>query len=89
LEVIVIVSVGLAAWEVLACLTGLPKITDLAHTWPWGIFVWAWVVWLVVHLVRSGEPTLQVQVYVLYLIGSATWLVATIVLLGRELELWR
>jgi hypothetical protein len=33
--------------------------------------------------------TLNVAVYVLYLAGSATWFVATALLLGRELGWWR
>ena len=87
---IVYASLLLLAWEVFATRFGFPLITDLSHTWPWSILVWGYVIWLVIHFVNAGvqQLPLQIGVYGLYLIGSATWLLATGVLLGRELGWW-
>lgn len=91
LAVIVFAGLLLLAWEVFATRFDLPVITDLSHTWPWSILIWGYVIWLVTHLVNAGvqqQLPLQVGVYALYLIGSVTWLLATAVLLGRELGWW-
>jgi hypothetical protein len=87
--VIVYVSLALLAYEVLATHFGWPLITDLSHTWPWCVLVWTYVAWLGLHFARAAELPLQVNVYALYLAGSLTWFVATLLLLGREVGLWR
>ena len=36
-------------YEWFAVATKKPKVSDLSHRWPWGLFVWGWIVMLVVH----------------------------------------
>lgn len=48
------VSIVLAAYELLALLTGRPTVTHLSHTRV-GLFVWLWLVALAVHLVRGDS----------------------------------
>lgn len=48
------ISIVLAAYEVLAWITGRPTVTRISHTRV-GILVWLWLVSLTVHLIRGDE----------------------------------
>lgn len=48
------ISIVIAAYEVLAWVTGRPTVTRISHT-RLGILVWLWLVSLTVHLIRGDE----------------------------------
>lgn len=43
------VSIGLAAYQAMALLTGRRRVSTLAHTWPWAVAIWGWWAWLGIH----------------------------------------
>lgn len=54
---IALVSCLLAAYEATAVATKRPKVSDLSHTWPYGIFIWFWLCWLAIHFMREARKS--------------------------------
>jgi uncharacterized RDD family membrane protein YckC len=57
--VIALVSCLLAAYEALAYLTPLPKVTTLSHRRPWAFLVWGWLLWLFIHFILEANRDRQ------------------------------
>lgn len=48
-------SIGLAGWQLVALLTGAPRVSKLAHTWPWSLLIWGWAAWLLCHFIWEAH----------------------------------
>jgi hypothetical protein len=55
--VIVFVSCALAAYEALAAASKKRTVSDYSHTWPYGILVWGWLMWLTAHFVLEARKS--------------------------------
>jgi hypothetical protein len=55
LGVIVWVAGIFLSWEIYAKRCHKPLVTDLSHTFPYSIGVYAYIAWLFVHMLRAGR----------------------------------
>lgn len=49
------ISLGLAVYQGVALLTGLPRISKLASDPRWGVLICAWLAWLVWHFIQEAR----------------------------------
>ena len=54
---IVIASIALAAYEAYATTTRRKTITDYSHTFPQGLFIYGWLLWLFLHFIREAQKS--------------------------------
>lgn len=48
-------GIGIASYQLVAILTSRPRVSELAHTWPWSVLVWTWTLSLALHFLWEGR----------------------------------